>query len=112
MAPGNDPAVVRSAILAVVAAEGLPLASIRAVLPSLEDVYRRAVARPATGGTPRQGAAAVDVPATDDRAEGALADLDPDPELSAAPPPVRVAAPDPVEPVTLPSATTPPEDER
>ena len=55
VAPGSDPAAVRSAVLAVVAAEGLPLASIRAVLPSLEDVYRRAVARPGNG---RRGAAA------------------------------------------------------
>jgi hypothetical protein len=29
-----------------VAAEQLPLTSIRAVVPSLEDIYRRAVARP------------------------------------------------------------------
>jgi ABC-2 type transport system ATP-binding protein len=42
----SDPAAVRSGILAAVAAEGLPLASIRAVVPSLEDVYRRAVSRP------------------------------------------------------------------
>ena len=53
VAPGSDPAAVRSAVLAVVAAEGLPLASIRAVVPSLEDVYRRAVARPATAGAAR-----------------------------------------------------------
>src|SRR5688572_12429070 len=96
VAPGSDPSVVRSAVLAVVASEGLPLASIRAVLPSLEDIYRRAVARPATGGPPRQRAAVAD---------GGLAELDPDPEPPAAPPPVRIAAPDPVEPVTLPSAT-------
>jgi hypothetical protein len=47
-----------------------------------------------------------DVPA-DERAE-----LDPDPEPPDAPPPVRVTAPEPIEPVTLPSATAPPEDER
>ena len=45
---GHDPVDVRSGVLAAVAAAGLPLASIRLVLPSLEDVYRRAVARPAT----------------------------------------------------------------
>jgi ABC-2 type transport system ATP-binding protein len=43
---GADPAHVRSAVLAAVAAEQLPLTSIRAVVPSLEDIYRRAVARP------------------------------------------------------------------
>ena len=42
-----DPPTVRSAVLAAVAAEHLPLTSIRAVVPSLEDIYRRAVARPA-----------------------------------------------------------------
>jgi ABC-2 type transport system ATP-binding protein len=43
---GANPATVRSAVLAAVAAEQLPLTSIRAVVPSLEDIYRRAVARP------------------------------------------------------------------
>jgi hypothetical protein len=43
---GADPAAVRSAVLAAVATEHLPLTSIRAVVPSLEDIYRRAVARP------------------------------------------------------------------
>jgi ABC-2 type transport system ATP-binding protein len=46
--PGHDPVAVRTGVLAAVAAAGLPLASIRLVLPSLEDVYRRAVARPVT----------------------------------------------------------------
>jgi ABC-2 type transport system ATP-binding protein len=46
VAPGHDPVEVRHGVLAAVAAAGLPLASIRLVLPSLEDVYRRAVARP------------------------------------------------------------------
>ncbi len=46
--PDADGATVRSAVLAAVASEGLPLVSIRAVEPSLEDVYRRAVARPGT----------------------------------------------------------------
>ncbi len=45
---GHDPVDVRTGVLAAVAAAGLPLASIRLVLPSLEDVYRRAVARPPT----------------------------------------------------------------
>jgi ABC-2 type transport system ATP-binding protein len=43
---GADPATVRSAVFSAVAAEHLPLTSIRAVVPSLEDIYRRAVARP------------------------------------------------------------------
>jgi ABC-2 type transport system ATP-binding protein len=37
---------VRTRVLAIVAEERLPLTSIRAVVPSLEDIYRRAVARP------------------------------------------------------------------
>lgn len=41
-----DPARTRVAILAAVAESGLPLASIRPVVPSLEDIYRTAVARP------------------------------------------------------------------
>ena len=53
VAPGSDPTAVRSAVLAAVAAEGLPLASIRAVVPSLEDIYRRAVARPIVPAGPR-----------------------------------------------------------
>jgi ABC-2 type transport system ATP-binding protein len=51
VADDADPATVRSAVLAAVAAERLPLVSIRAVVPSLEDVYRRAVGGP--GGTAR-----------------------------------------------------------
>lgn len=39
---------VRTAIFGVVAEDGLPLTSIREVVPSLEDLYRRAVARPAS----------------------------------------------------------------
>ena len=46
-----DPAAVRSAVLAAVGAEHLPLTSIRTMVPSLEDIYRRAVARP--GGAAR-----------------------------------------------------------
>jgi ABC-2 type transport system ATP-binding protein len=61
IAPNADPATVRSAVLAAVASEQLPLTSIRAIVPSLEDIYRRAVsgprdqARPAPGRrTPRE----------------------------------------------------------
>jgi ABC-2 type transport system ATP-binding protein len=43
---GADAATVRSAVLAAVAEHQLPLTSIRAVVPSLEDIYRRAVAGP------------------------------------------------------------------
>ena len=39
---------VRSQILAIVGEEALPLTSIREVVPSLEDIYRSAVARPST----------------------------------------------------------------
>ncbi len=46
IATGADPAGTRTAILGAVAAAGLPLASIRPIVPSLEDVYRKAVARP------------------------------------------------------------------
>jgi ABC-2 type transport system ATP-binding protein len=46
---GADLASVRSAVLGAVASEHLPLVSIRAVVPSLEDIYRRAVAGPLTG---------------------------------------------------------------
>jgi ABC-2 type transport system ATP-binding protein len=37
---------VRTRILGIVAEERLPLVSIREIVPSLEDIYRRAVARP------------------------------------------------------------------
>ena len=42
-------AEVRTRIFAIVAEQALPLTSIREVVPSLEDIYRRAVARPARG---------------------------------------------------------------
>jgi ABC-2 type transport system ATP-binding protein len=42
-------AEVRTRIFAIVAQQALPLTSIREVVPSLEDIYRRAVARPARG---------------------------------------------------------------
>jgi ABC-2 type transport system ATP-binding protein len=41
-----DPSRTRVAILAAVAGSGLPLVSIRPVVPSLEDIYRKAVASP------------------------------------------------------------------
>jgi ABC-2 type transport system ATP-binding protein len=46
IADGADPGDVRRAVLAVVAEHSLPLSSIRPVVPSLEDIYRRAVAQP------------------------------------------------------------------
>lgn len=46
VAPEADVATVRSAVLAAIASDRLPLVSIRAVEPSLEDIYRRAVAGP------------------------------------------------------------------
>ncbi len=53
IAAGADPAVVRRAVLAVVAKHSLPLSSIRPVVPSLEDIYRRAVAEPVAPSAPR-----------------------------------------------------------
>ena len=44
-----EEARVRSEVLAIVAREGLPLTSIMALVPSLEDIYRRAVAGPRVG---------------------------------------------------------------
>lgn len=110
VAPGSDPAAVRTAVLAAVAAEGLPLASIRTVLPSLEDVYRRAVARPTTANGLR--------PRADDADEADEAQADRDPETGPAPvaepepDPARVAVPEPVEPVTLTSDPATTEDDR
>lgn len=46
IAPDADPNAVRRAVLAVVAEHSLPLSAIRPVVPSLEDIYRRAVAQP------------------------------------------------------------------
>jgi hypothetical protein len=64
VAPSADPAVVRTAVLAAVAREQLPLTSIRAIVPSLEDIYRRAVsgAGPAGRGEPSRRAS-TEVPA-------------------------------------------------
>jgi ABC-2 type transport system ATP-binding protein len=53
--PAADPATVRTAVLAAVAREGLPLTSIRAIVPSLEDIYRRAVSGPRAGARPDGG---------------------------------------------------------
>jgi ABC-2 type transport system ATP-binding protein len=103
VAPGSDPTAVRSGILAAVAAEGLPLASIRAVVPSLEDVYRRAVARPAASGakpTTRHDAARV-------AAAGAASTSETDAGGRPA-----ATAPAPVEPVILPPDVPPGEDPR
>jgi ABC-2 type transport system ATP-binding protein len=100
IAPGAEPITVRSALLATVASEMLPLASIRAVVPSLEDVYRRAVARPAARvgsaapvrpGRERAAPGSGDVPAA--RHEAPIAAID-----------------DSVEPVTLPPRDRSPED--
>ena len=63
VAPGADPAAVRSGVFAAVATEQLPLTSIRAVVPSLEDIYRRAVARPGGSRVARGHAAVGEVPA-------------------------------------------------
>jgi ABC-2 type transport system ATP-binding protein len=49
--PSADTGTVRTAILGLVAREGLALTSIREIIPSLEDIYRRAVA----GRTGRRG---------------------------------------------------------
>ena len=43
--PPSAEARVRQAILALAAAEGLHLVSLRPIVPSLEEIYRRAVAR-------------------------------------------------------------------
>jgi ABC-2 type transport system ATP-binding protein len=49
VASAADAARVRSEVLAIVGREGLPLTSIRPLVPSLEDIYRRAVAGPRGG---------------------------------------------------------------
>lgn len=67
---GADAGATRTAILAAIAEANLPLVSIRPVQPSLEDIYRKAVARPGgahasaavaghgRGATPDSGGAA------------------------------------------------------
>jgi ABC-2 type transport system ATP-binding protein len=108
VAPGHDPSEVRSRVLAVVAAEALPLASIRAVLPSLEDIYRRAVAQPAKPAA--RGDASR--PGRSKTAEAAAAATPVDqahpverPDADVAPEPDRAIWLEPVEPVVLPSDT-------
>jgi ABC-2 type transport system ATP-binding protein len=63
IAEGADAATVRSAVLAAVAEHRLPLTSIRAVVPSLEDVYRRAVAGPRAKRAEMASRATREVPA-------------------------------------------------
>jgi hypothetical protein len=47
--PASDDTRVRRSILAAASSTGLDLTSVRALAPSLEDVYRRAVERAAHG---------------------------------------------------------------
>ena len=47
----DEAPTIRAAILRVVAEAALPLVSIRPVVPSLEEIYRRAVERPMAPGT-------------------------------------------------------------
>ncbi|MBA2700828.1 MAG: ABC transporter ATP-binding protein [Chloroflexi bacterium] len=67
--PG-EAAAVRAAILRVIAEAGLPLVSIRSNVPSLEDVYRRAISRPATATAGRAAPARPAAARPDDRAGG------------------------------------------
>ncbi len=55
--PDADLATVRAAVLRVVASESLVLASIHSVAPSLEDIYRRAVAGPTSVPRPPRSTA-------------------------------------------------------
>ena len=101
MQPGVDPIAVRAAVLRVVASEGLPLASIRAVVPSLEDIYRRAVARPAAAVA--SGPAAGGSPSSASGrgpGHGRVASVG---DVPAARHEERAGPPDPVAPVTLPA---------
>jgi len=120
VAPGHEPSEVRSRVLAVVAAEALPLASIRAVLPSLEDVYRRAVAEPAkvpargdSSAAGRSKALRSGAPAATPVAATPIDQAHPidRPDADVAPEQDRAAWLEPVEPVVLPS-DTPEEDPR
>lgn len=54
----SDAPRVRTAIFGIVAQHGLPLTSIREVVPSLEDLYRRAVSRPSPTRPPSRPEAA------------------------------------------------------
>ena len=120
VAPGHEPSEVRSRVLAIVAAEALPLASIRAVLPSLEDVYRRAVAEPAkvpargdSSAAGRSKALRSGAPAATPVAATPIDQAHPidRPDADVAPEQDRAAWLEPVEPVVLPS-DTPEEDPR
>lgn len=109
--PDSDPATVRSAVLATVAAERLPLASIRLVLPSLEDVYRRAVARPATPGATADAWRARD-DARRPRATAGAGPAEPVERLEPGEPAEPAERVVPAEPVVLPSDPADREDER
>jgi ABC-2 type transport system ATP-binding protein len=63
IAQDADAATVRTAVLAAVADNRLPLTSIRAIVPSLEDIYRRAVAGPRAQRAEVPSRAAREVPA-------------------------------------------------
>jgi ABC-2 type transport system ATP-binding protein len=63
IAESADAATVRTAVLAAVAENRLPLTSIRAIVPSLEDIYRRAVAGPRAQRAEVASRAAREVPA-------------------------------------------------
>ena len=104
VAPGEDPVSVRTRVLAAVAAEALPLASIRLVLPSLEDIYRRAVARPAKAGTASAATASRHEAAAVPPAEAPTWEA---PAAASVPP-----TPSEVEPVVLPSAPSSQEKDR
>ncbi len=121
VAPGHDPVEVRTGVLAAVAAAGLPLASIRLVLPSLEDIYRKAVARP-PASVARPATSADAVAAAARRAAGAgvatapkapATDLgDPPVVVVTDPEPRRGVELDPVEPLVLPADPPSTEDDR
>jgi ABC-2 type transport system ATP-binding protein len=63
VAEGSDAATVRSAVLAAVGENHLPLTSIRLMAPSLEDIYRHAVAGPRASRAEAAGRAAREMPA-------------------------------------------------
>ena len=81
---GADPGRTRVAILSAIAASGLPLVSIRPVVPSLEDIYRKAVARPSAGKHESAAVAGHDVASPDEEpADAAGAAHDPDADAGA-----------------------------
>ncbi len=109
IAPDADPGATRVAILSAVATSGLPLVSIRPVVPSLEDIYRRAVGRPSVGAHASAAVAGHDAPEDDDAdtAESEASDA-----MTSEGAPGDAAALPPVEPVVLasdPAPTTPEE---